>query len=134
MYEIIKSVINNKQYELSDILKKIDTLWVQDDLTDEQKEELVALAQGGADPAKSVDILAKLTELDMKIKALEERLAEAPEEPTEETEEYVAGKWYRTGARVRFEGKVYVCTAPENEVCVWSPIDYPAYWSEVTEA
>ena len=134
MYEIIKAVINNKRYELSDILKKIDTLWVQGDLTDENKAELVALAQNGADPSKSVDVLAKLAELDMKIKALEEKLAEnTPEEPIEAIEDYVAGRWYRTGAKVRFDGKAYVCTAPENVVCVWSPADYPAYWSEIAE-
>ena len=28
MYEIVKNVINSKTYELTDILTKIDTLWV----------------------------------------------------------------------------------------------------------
>lgn len=33
MYEIVKNVINAKNYELTDMLTKIDTLWVQGSLT-----------------------------------------------------------------------------------------------------
>lgn len=29
MYEIVKNVITSGQYELTDMLKKIDTLWLQ---------------------------------------------------------------------------------------------------------
>lgn len=35
MYEIIKSVIQSGRYELTDMLTKIDTLWVQGSLTDD---------------------------------------------------------------------------------------------------
>ena len=42
MYEIFKNVINSKRYNLDDMLKKIDTLWVQGDITEEQKKELEA--------------------------------------------------------------------------------------------
>ena len=48
MYEIFKNVINSKRYNLDDMLKKIDTLWVQGDITEEQKKELVTLAQTNA--------------------------------------------------------------------------------------
>lgn len=44
--------------------------------------------------------------------------------------EYEAGKWYYAGDTVKHKGKVYTCTAPEGQVCVWSPEDYPAYWTE----
>lgn len=50
MYDIIKSVIESKRYELTDMLTKIDTIWVQGDLADEQRTELVALAQQNAQP------------------------------------------------------------------------------------
>ena len=33
MYEIVKNVINSKTYELTDILTKIGTLWVQGSLS-----------------------------------------------------------------------------------------------------
>ena len=34
MYQIIHDVITSKRYELRDMLSKIDTIWVQWDLTD----------------------------------------------------------------------------------------------------
>ena len=39
MYEIVKNVIFSGRYDLSALLCKIDTLWVQGDLTDEQTDE-----------------------------------------------------------------------------------------------
>lgn len=53
MYEIVKNVIQSGRYELSDMLKKIDVIWLQGDLTDGQKAELVSLAQSNADPENS---------------------------------------------------------------------------------
>ena len=38
MYEIFKNVLNNRNYELVDILNKIDEFYVQDSLTKEQKD------------------------------------------------------------------------------------------------
>ena len=46
MYEIFKNVINSKRYNLDDMLKKIDTFWVQGDITEEQKNELVNVRLG----------------------------------------------------------------------------------------
>lgn len=62
MYEIFKNVINSKRYNLDDMLKKIDTLWVQGDITEEQKKELVTLAQANADPSHSNAPLQKQIE------------------------------------------------------------------------
>lgn len=53
MYSIIKTVIASGRYELADIIAKIDTVWVQGDLTDNQKTELVTLAQTNAQPENS---------------------------------------------------------------------------------
>lgn len=53
MYEIIKQVIDSGRYNLSDMLKKIDVIWVQGDITEEQKNELVELAQTKAIPDNS---------------------------------------------------------------------------------
>ena len=125
MYEIVKNVIASGRYELSALLGRIDTLWVQGDLTDEQRTELAALAREHADLSGSVSILRKLEELDARVRALEGG-------GTEEWPDYAAGKWYYTGDRVTFAGKRYICTAPSGQVCVWSPDEYPAYWQEVT--
>ena len=71
MYEIIKNVIQSGRYELTDILTKIDTLWVKSSLTDDERTELTDLARSGADPAQGVDVLAKLSDLDRRVAALE---------------------------------------------------------------
>lgn len=64
MYEIIKDVIQSGRYELTDMLTKIDTLWVQSSLTDDEWTELIALAREGAGVSQSVDVLEKLADLD----------------------------------------------------------------------
>lgn len=131
MYEIIKSVIKSGRYELTDMLTKIDTLWVQGSLTDDQRAELVSIAREGADTTQAVNVLEKLSDLDRRVKALESASAES--EPKEEYPEYVAGKWYYKDDKITHSGKRYICIAPDGVVCVWSPEEYPAYWQEVKE-
>ena len=48
MFNIVKSVIAKGTFDLRDILKKIDTIWLHGNLTEEQRAELIALAQGKA--------------------------------------------------------------------------------------
>ena len=132
MYSLAKKVIESKNYELSAILKKIDTLWVQDSLSDDEKEELISLARKHADIQNSIDVLTKLEELDRRVKALEDLHASAPS--TEEVPGYEVGKWYYNGDKVTFEGSVYECIAPMSYPCTWSPSEYPAYWQSVDVA
>ena len=143
MYEIIKNVINSKTYELTDILTKIDTLWVQGSLTSEQRTELISLARQNADPAASyaplqeqIDALAdRLDALIARVAALKqtgETGGEEPEEPAEEWPEYIqptgAHDAYHNGDKVTWGGQHYTCIAPEGTACVWDPDTYPAYW------
>ena len=145
MYNVIKNVIVSKRYELKEMLVKIDTLWIQGSLSDEQRNEIVDLARNNAMISNSVDVLAKLTDLDVRVKTLENIIAnlnnesdnketegEEPEETVPVTyPEYEAGVWYRNGDIVSFEGGNYKCIAPDGQVCVWSPNDYPVYWSKM---
>ena len=128
MYGVIKKVIDAKRFELSDILKKIDTVWVQGSITDEQKSRLVQLAREGANVQDSIDVMAKLEELDRRVAALENGKSPIEDEGAYAVEEFVVGKYYYAGNKVSFGGKNYICIAPEGVVCVWSPSDYPAYW------
>ena len=136
MQRVIEKVIEAKNFELSDILKKIDTLWLQGSLTEEQRKSLIDKARNNADMQNSINVFAKLEELDRKVLALEEEVKAlkaggslSGDEETEETiAEYVAGKYYYNGDKVSHEGSIYTCTAPEGVVCVWSPSEYPAYW------
>lgn len=122
MYSIIKKVIARGGYDLSGILTKVETLWAEEELTDGEREELTAAARAGANAQNSVDVLKKLEELDQRVRALEGNF-------TGIGEPYVPGKWYYAGDACVFDGATYVCTAPEGVTCVWSPADYPAYWT-----
>lgn len=130
MYEIIKNVIQSGRYELTDILAKIDTLWVQSSLSDNERTELMNLARSGADPTQGVDVLAKLSDLDKRLKVLENAGTTDPE-PGEEYPEYIPGKWYYKDDKCTYKGSKYICTAPAEVVCVWSPEEYPTYWQLV---
>ena len=127
MYEILKEVITSKRYGLTDMLRKIDTLWAQGDLDDDQRTELIALAQGNADMTQEVNVLARLEELEQRVRALEA----GSTEPGEAYPDYVVGKWYYNGDKITFEGGKYKCIAPDGVVCVWSPKEYPVYWELV---
>ena len=134
MYNVVKSVIESKDYDLAKIMNKIEALWVKGKLTDKQKDELQGMARISARAFNSVDVLAKLNELEMRIKALEtaQPKEDSGSDAVEETiAEFVVGKWYYKGDKVKFEGKTYECTAPSGNVCVWSPKDFPAYWTEI---
>ena len=131
MYNIIKTVITSGSFELTDILRKIDTVWFEGKITDEEKAELVEMAQGKANPQHSMDLVAKVVDLEKRVKILEEQKSSETEEGTEEKVEYpphVAGKWYYNGDKCSENGKNFTCTAPVGQVCTWSPSEYPPYW------
>ena len=135
MYNLTKNVIEMSGFNLTEMLRKIDTLWLKGSITENERTELYAMAQTKAKAKDSIDIIAKISELESKINALEIKFEGGedvvPEEPVD-YEDFVVGKWYYTGDLISFKGKNYECTAPEGTVCVWSPDDYPAYW-EVEE-
>ena len=127
MYDVIKDVINTRRYVLADMLHKIDTLWAQGDIDDDQRTELIALAQGNADMTQEANVLTKIEELEQRVRALET----GSTEPGEAYPDYVVGKWYYYGDKITFEGVKYKCIAPDGGVCVWSPKEYPVYWELV---
>lgn len=146
MYDIIKNVIISKNYELSDILMKIDTFWLQGDITEEQRAELISLARQNATPEmsyaplqKQVDTLFEnVSELAASVLDLQSRVTvlEGTEpEPTPEPEKYPeyvqptgAHDAYNTGDKITYNGKKYVC---QMDGCVWTPDAYPAGWQLV---
>ena len=160
MYEIFKNVINSKEYSLEDILKKIDTKWVQSEITDEQRDELITLAQANANPENSNAPLQKqIEELSKKHITLEETVTAlsatvqkiketvesggtvVPEpEPTPQ-EEYPA--WepyngippvkYQTGSKVTHNGKKWESMVDNN---VWEPGAFgvgDTIWKEIMQ-
>lgn len=143
MYNIIKNVIESTRFELTDILKKIDTFWIQNAITEEQKEELVALAREKANPEnshadlqKQVNVLfTKVAELEKEIKSLKSAKPDEEEPEVDEYPEYVTPTGshdaYHNGDKVTYKGVKYICIAPEGTAVVWSPETYPAFWKVV---
>lgn len=146
MYEIIKNVITSGRFELSDMLTKIDTIWLHGNLTDLQRTELVGMARENAIPENSYanvqrqlnSIFLNLTELAAAIRANADAIAilQGGEADPAEEEEYPlyvqptgAHDAYNTGDKVTYNGKHYTCL---SGACVWNPDVYPDYW-ELTE-
>lgn len=134
MFKIFESAMANT-FDLPEMLKKINRHHIMGNLNDDERDRLESLARSKADPTGSMHVLAKLQELDERVRALEAYHAAdggaAEDDNTEAVEEYTAGKWYRNGDQVMFNGKLYKCIAPADGVCVWSPAEYPAYWETV---
>ena len=142
MYKIIKSVIESKDYELKDILYKINKMWIESAITEEEKTELDNLARQNALAENSYaplqkqieNIYAELDNIKAEINLLKNQ--EEVEEPTEPVEEYPEYKQpqgahdsYNTGDKITYNGKKYIC---KMDSCVWSPDVYPSAWEEVT--
>lgn len=139
MYNIIKNVLNAKAYELTTMLTKIKTLWIEGDISDTQKEELVELARANAKAENSYAPLQnQINALFENMKELAQEIATlknggaVPEEPTEEYPEYVQPTGghdaYNTGDKITYNGKKYECL---KDNCVWNPDAYPQGWKLV---
>lgn len=155
VFEQLKNYINSGLYDLNGILDKINILWVSNRLTDEEAQALVELARNNANPEnsyaplqKQIDLLFEnQKEFSNQLKEIAEKLntligggevEPVPEpEPSEEYPEYVnptgAHDAYYKDDKVTYNGKKYICIAPDGVACVWSPDIYPQYWKEVTE-
>lgn len=142
MYEIIKSVIQSKDYELRDMLYKINKMYIESTITEAQKTELDELARTNANAENSYatvkdqieNIYKEIDSLKRRVSSLEKN--EGTEEPTE-PEEYPEYKQpsgahdaYNTGDKITYNNKKYIC---KMDGCVWSPEEYPQGWEEVKE-
>lgn len=137
MKTIIENVIREGNYDLVQLLKKINTLWVEDVLSDEDKTQLIEMAQNGAKPENSyAPLQTQIENLANEIAALSKRVeaieSGSPSDPpeTEEWPEFVqpsgAHDAYNVGDKISFNGKHYIC---QMNGCVWSPSDYPQGWT-----
>ena len=140
MYKIFKNILNG-EYELVDILNKIDEYYVKSKLTKEQKEELEEEAREKANPVNSYAPLEeRLEALESRVDRLETKLSSqgqtSPEEPSEEEyPEYVqptgAHDAYKIGDKITYNGKKYECI---YDGCVWTPDAYPQGWRLIEES
>ena len=134
-YELISSL----QYDLQDVLHRIDVMYAAGRLTDEERTELYAYAR---EHAKSqYDYSTEIESLWTAVRDIRDRLTALEGESTEELEEPI-DEWpefkqptgahdaYYTGDKITYNGKHYIC---KMDGCVWPPDVYPAGWEEVTD-
>lgn len=143
MYEIIKNVILSGVFKLADMMTKIDTLWVQGDLTEEQRNELVILMQENVKPESETPEQATLyKQILEKYEALEKRVVKLENGGTEP--EPPAGveipgwePWdgisdrYKYGSVVSIDQKYYIsCYQGQN---TWMPgsMGTEGLWKEI---
>lgn len=134
MYEIVKSVILDRRFDLPAMLKKIDTLWVQGDITDEQRSELIDLGRANANPDVSIGVMTLINDLEERMTKVEAKLegGQLPVDPSNEYPEFQPNHVYVKGDKITYNGKKYECILNEHtDRTTWSPGDYPAYWREV---
>ena len=142
MYSIIKSTIERGAYNLADMLTKIDTIWIQGSITDEQRTELASSAQSHAKVEYSYapiqrqidELAADIDDLMKRITAIEQGKPHEPPAEPDEWPEYVqptgAHDAYYNGDKITYNGQRYICTAPLGAACVWNPDQYPLYWEK----
>lgn len=144
-YEDLRAQISSGDFKLQAMLDKLTRLYIEDMLTEEEYDDIMQLARDNANPDKDIEgntdivkqLMLRVTESEQKLKDLETRIAKLedlgaePEEPVVTYEEYDPHKWYYKDMTCSFEGKNYICIAPEGVVCTWSPAGYPSYWKLV---
>lgn len=148
MYEIIKVIIQSGNFIVSDITRKIDTLWAESKLTDEERQQLSEMMIDYINPNTQAPELKELyLQLKEEVAILKEEVAEL--KGAEETEpgpglETTIPKWkpwdgistdYQAGAVVEHNGK-YHKNVLEGMQNTWEPgstgVD-ERYWKEITK-
>lgn len=138
IYLILKDVLNNENFNLTEKLKSIQYYQVHGELTLEQMEELKTLAREKAKPQYNVNedlttILVEINNLKKRVEALENNTSEPTIPAENEYPDYQVGKWYYKDDKITYNNKKWICIAPEGQVCTWNPDEYPNYWQEVQE-
>ena len=154
MFNIFKNVIETSDFDLRDILNKIEESYIKSSISKEEQEELEEMARKHAKPENSYaslqsqidDLAQKIKELQVTINANAQGMSAIKEaveqlggvvtppaeQPTEEYPEYKqptgAHDAYKIGDKITFEGNKYVC---QMDNCVWSPTEYPTGWKKV---
>lgn len=145
MYEIIKQVIMSGSFKLADMQKKIDTLWVQGDLTEEQRTELIALMKEHLNPEtespEQVELYKRLEErynkLDERVTKLENGggMPEPPsgiEVPIWESWDGISNK-YQYGEVVTIDQKYYISEFQGQNTWMPGSMGTEGLWKEISK-
>ena len=123
MYNSVLIVIQSGEYNLSDLIKKIDTLWLKSYLTDDERESLTKLAIEKASPDSELPSFSeRMAALEKRVSKLEGNLSSGGDSGSSDWPEWVrptgAHNAYTKGSQVTHNGKRYVSKIDAN---VWEP-------------
>ena len=140
MFTTFQTIINAGGYDLTDLTKRIKTMYAMGELTEEEMKQLLEQARDNAKPDDSYAPLnERVTAIEMWQREVEERLDKLEsgsstepselEEPADEWPEYKqptgAHDAYHVGNKITYNGKHYTCLM---DGCVWTPDTYPQGW------
>lgn len=147
MYDIIKNIIQNGVFKVSELTTKIDTLWAESKLSDEQRNELVQMMTDFLNPYTEAPELKDLYErLESRVSILEGAVKELQGGGSEDPEpgEIIVPAWvpwdgisdnYQYGAVVTHNDK-YWQNMLQGVQNTWEPgavgVD-ERYWKEITK-
>ena len=149
MYEIIKNIIENGAFRVNDLTNKIDTLWAESKLSDDERNQLVQMMTDHLNPDSEAPELKELYErLEARVTALEAdvQALKGGEEPggEEEPGTVTVPAWepwdgisskYQYGAVVTHNEK-YFLNVLQGMQNTWEPesagVD-ERYWKEITK-
>ena len=109
IYSAVQAVINSGSFNAEKLEQKINALWLSEQLTDDERNELIQAAYDNCRDMNQIDIMAKLTEIQNNLFDLNRRVfdlehADDPEpEPAPEYPIYEAGMVTEKGGIVRFD-------------------------------
>lgn len=131
MKSIFENVIKRGGYSLTAMLEKIDKYHVEGKITDEERDELYAMAR--QTPKVQYDVQREIELLWAAIREIRDGGNSNPA-PDDQWPEYVqptgAHDAYQKGAQMTFNGQRYRCLMDN---CVWSPSVLPSAWEVVAE-
>ena len=150
MFDFIKNIIEKGNFELKDIIYKINKMYIENHLTEEQKQELEGLARERANPENSYAetnkqfeaIWKALKDLQKEVESLKNQETQNPTDKPTQDEEIITPEYpewvqpigshdaYNIGDIVNYNGRLVQSTIDNN---VWSPDVYPQGWEDYIE-
>lgn len=137
-------MIESGKFKLSDMANKIDILWLQGDLTDDQRTELNALMKEHLNPGTEMpEALEMCRALKEEIESLKERIVKlenggvAPEPPVGvvippwEPWDGISNK-YQYGAVVTIDQKYYISTYQGQNTWMPGSMGTEGLWKEIS--
>lgn len=91
--EIFLTLIKSGNYNLDELTVKLDKMYIEGKITEEERDELLLMATDGADDSKQIDLYAKVVDLEHRVSALE----------TKDFVEWYAGYVTKKGETVKFD-------------------------------